>query len=105
MLDSIEPAIDIVEPLLNGGIIQLDASDLALKRAEPRHNFVELAINAVETIVEPRETSAQEVESVAGCTHASSSTTSVPLVSTRNGRFQGSPEGGTLLAKACRGQI
>ena len=69
-LDAVEPAIEIIEPLLNGGIIQLDAADLAFKRAEPRHDFVELAVDAVETVVEPRETSAQKIENVAGFAHA-----------------------------------
>ena len=67
---SAEPAIDVIEPLLNGGIIQFDAGDLALDPAEPRHNLVELAINAVETIVETRETSAQKVENVVSLAHA-----------------------------------
>jgi hypothetical protein len=71
------------EPLLNGSIIQLDTCDLPLERAEPSHDFVELAINAVETIVKSRETSAQEVENVAGFTYVSSPTTSVPHLSAR----------------------
>ena len=69
-LDAVEPAVDVVEPFLNGCIIQLDAGDLALERAKPRHNFVELATDMVETIVEPRETSAQKVENIAGLAHA-----------------------------------
>src|SRR6266404_6672860 len=69
-LDAVEPAIDVIEPLLNGGIIQFDAGDLALDPAKPRHNLVELAINAVETIVETRETSAQKVENVVSLAHA-----------------------------------
>jgi hypothetical protein len=69
-LDAVEPAVDVVEPFLNGCIIQLDAGDLALERAKPRHNFVELATDVVETIVEPRETSAQKVENIAGLAHA-----------------------------------
>ena len=69
-LDAVEPAIDVIEPLLNGGIIQFDAGDLALDPAEPRHNLVELAINAVERIVETRETSAQKGENVVSLAHA-----------------------------------
>lgn len=60
-LYAIEPAIYIVEPLLKRGIIQFDAGHLALKCAEPRHNLVELAVDAVETVVEPRETRTQKV--------------------------------------------
>jgi hypothetical protein len=78
MFDAIEPAIDVIEPLLNGGVIQLDTRDLALEGTEPRHNFVELAIDAVETIIQPRETDAQKVENVAGFIHIASSTTPIP---------------------------
>ena len=68
-LDAVEPAIHVVESLLNGGIIQLDAGDLALERAQPRHDFVELALDAVEAIVKPRETGTQKVENLAGFAH------------------------------------
>jgi hypothetical protein len=42
-----------------------------LRPRAPRrgHNLVEVAIDAVEALVEPRETSAQKVEDVAGFTH------------------------------------
>ena len=69
-LDTVEPSVDVVEPLLKGSVIQFDPGDLALERAEAGHNLVEFAIDAVEALVEPRETSAQKVEYVDGFTHA-----------------------------------
>jgi hypothetical protein len=69
-LDPVEPAIDIVEPLLNAGVIQFDAGHLGLERAEPRHNLVELALDAAETGVEPREADPQDIENVTGFAHA-----------------------------------
>ena len=69
-LDPVEPSTDVVETLLKGGVIQFDAGDFAFERAEPRHNLVELAINAVKALVEPRETSTQKVEDVASLAHA-----------------------------------
>ena len=68
-LDAVEPSIDIVEPLLKGSVIQFDAGDFALESAEAGHDLVEFAIDAVEALVEPRETSAQKVEDVASLTH------------------------------------
>jgi hypothetical protein len=69
-LDAIEPTINVIEPLLKDGAIQFEVGDLALERAEPRHNLVEFAINTVKALVEPRETSAQKVEDVASLAHA-----------------------------------
>ena len=73
--NAVEPSIDIVEPLLNGGVIQFDAGYLALQSAEPRHNLVELVLDAFETIVEPREANTQKVENVTSFAHTWSSIT------------------------------
>ena len=53
-LDTIQSAIDIVEPLLNAGVIHLEAGDLSLERTEPCYDLIQFAINAVEMVVEVR---------------------------------------------------
>ena len=68
-LNPVESPIDIVEPLLKGGVIQFDAGNLALERAEPRNDLVKFAIDAVEGLVEPCETNAQKIEDVGGFAH------------------------------------
>jgi hypothetical protein len=68
-LYTVEPSINIVEPLLKGSVIQFGARDLAPERAKAGYDLVEFAIDAVEALVEPRETSAQKVEDVASFAH------------------------------------
>lgn len=64
-LDAVKSAIDIVEPLLNAGIIHFEAGDLSFEGAEPRYDFVQLAIHG-ETVIEPRKAGSQEIENAVG---------------------------------------